>query len=211
MHNVVFTSSHNSIRTVPHRDVQNESLKKYGLIVTCLLSFVFRCFKGWESSYRMSLTLAQEQACKALENALFGGQPAQTRADVHLPVDYDFSAALDDDEPDDLDDEEYEDLEENEQESIEGHPDLLENPVQRCILDLLVSLFTHLPVGTDGKFYNPIFRFLVLFSIKKNGQWISGRRITQLFAALLFCGREVIMTLMHREVMESSTSLRYSE
>lgn len=158
----------------------------------------------------MGLTPAQEQACKALENALLGKQRAHTRGDVRLPVDYDFSSALDDDEPEDLDDEEYEDLEENEQESMEGQSDLLENPVQRCILDLLISLFTHLPAGTDGKFYSPIFRFLVLFSIKKNGQWLSGRRITQLFAALLFCGREVIMALMHREVIQSS-SLRYSE
>ena len=156
----------------------------------------------------MGLTLAQEQACRALENALSGKQPAQIQGDARLPVDYDFSAALDDDEPDDLDDEEYEDLDENE--SMEGQPNLLENPVQRCILDLLISLFTHLPSGTDDKFYNPIFRFLVLFSIKKHGQWLSGRRITQLFAGLLFCGREVIMALMHREVIKSS-SLRYSE
>lgn len=202
---------------VPHRDIQKESLKKYGLIVTCLISFVFRCFKGWESSYKMELTLAQEQACRALENALLGEQPAQTQGDALLPVDYDFSAVLEDDEPrlEDLDDEEEyasEDLEENEleQERMEGQSDLLENPVQRCILDLLISLFTHLPAGSDGKFYNPIFRFLVLFSIKKHGQWLSGRRITQLFAALLFCGREVIMALMHREVIQSS-SLRYSE
>jgi hypothetical protein len=185
-------------------------MKKYGLIVTCLISFVFRCFKEWESSYKMGLTPAQEQACRALENALLGNQPTQTRGDARLPVEYDFNAALDDDEPEDLDDEEYEDLEDNENGSMERQPDLLENPVQRCILDLLISLFTHLPAGTDDKFYNPIFRFLVLFSVKKHGQWLSGRRITQLFAVLLFCGREVIMALMHREVIQSP-SLRYSE
>lgn len=93
---------------------------------------------------------------------------------------------------------------------MEGQPDFLENAVQRCILDLLISLFTHLPAGADDKFYSPILRFLVLFSIKKHGQWLSGRRITQLFASLLFCGREIMMALMHREVIQSS-SLRYSE
>lgn len=129
-------------------------------------------------------------------------------------MDQDPGAALEDEELENLDDEEYEDLEESEQQSmdLEGQPagDLFENPVQRCVLDLLASLFSHLPSGTDDKFYSPIIRFLVLFSLKKNGQWRSGRRITQLFAALLFCGQEVIMALMHNKVIHTP-NLRYSE
>lgn len=122
--------------------------------------------------------------------------------DMHLVFDDN------DNELEDLD-EECEDLQENEGECMEVQ-DPVENPVQRCLLDLLISLFTHLPSGPDDKFYSPIYRFLVLFSLKKNGEWLAGRRITQLFSALLFCGRQVMMALMHHEVIQRS-HLRYSE
>ena len=111
----------------------------------------------------------------------------------------------------DLDDEEYDEgyLDDHDRECVVSRLDFVEGPVQRCVLDLLVSLFTHLPSGADDKFYSPIFRFLILYSLKKNGEWLAGRRITQLFAVLLFCGREVMMALMHGEVLERS-DLRYS-
>lgn len=118
--------------------------------------------------------------------------------------------AFDDKEIDSSDDEGQEDAPEEELENKEVRLHIPENSAQRCILDLLVSLFTHLPSGTDDKFYSPIIRFLVLFSFKKNGQWLPGRRISQVFAALLFCGREVMMALMHDEVNQTQ-SLRYSE
>jgi hypothetical protein len=158
----------------------------------------------------MKLTPTQQEACQSLEDVLAGEGPREFKDDMWLLIDDDTCMGFEDSELEDSEDGEYEDLEENEQENMEARPDLVENPVQRCILDLLVSLFTHLPSGTDDKFYSPILRFLVLFSLKKNGQWLAGRRITQLFAALLFCGREVMMALMHDEVIRSS-SLRYSE
>lgn len=158
----------------------------------------------------MKLTPAQEQACESLKDILARQQEGKVNDDISLAVDRETCMAFDDNELEDLEDEEYEDLDENEQESIEGRPDLVEDGLQRCILNLLISLFTHLPSGTDNKFYSPIFRFLVLFSLKKNGQWLAGRRITQLFAALLFCGREVMMALMHSVVTQSS-GRRYSE
>jgi len=156
----------------------------------------------------MRLTPGQKEACKRLKDVL-----------VKLPVndvedDIGFDDDWFDDEMEDSDDED-EDTELENDEGMEAQsglarPSLVENAVQRCVLDLLVSLFTHLPSGSDDKFYSPIHRFLVLFSLRKDGQWLAGRRITQLFAALLFCAREVIMALMHQQVMESSC-LRYSE
>ena len=103
-----------------------------------------------------------------------------------------------DNELEDLED--LEDLEEDEERLEDGKStetqssplNFIENSVQQCVLDLLISLFTHLPSGSDNKFYSPIQRFLILFSLKANGQWLTGRRITQLFAALLFCGRQVV-------------------
>ena len=199
---------------VAHRDVRPDSLKKYGLVVTCLLCFVFRCFEGWDCGYSMELTPEQKQACQNLKDVL-AEVPAN---DVENVIEFDYEA-LDDIElePEDFDDED-EDEDEGEGEGpdvareagMELQSTIVETPVQRCVLDLLISLFTHLPSGADGKFYTPIYRFLVLFSLKKSGQWLAGRRITQLFAAVLFCGRQVIMALMHQRVIESS-GLRYSE
>jgi hypothetical protein len=198
------------MRMVAHRDVRPESLKKYGLVVMCLICFVFRCFEGWDCSYSMKLTPEQKQACERLRDVL-----------VDLPVKdgvvddigfSDDSGWFDDEEMEDSDDEDESSKSEN-GEGTEAQPNvssLVENSVQRCVLDLLISLFTHLPSRSDDKFYSPIHRFLVLFSLRKDGQWLAGRRITQLFAALLFCGREVTMALMHHKVMESS-DLRYSE
>jgi hypothetical protein len=157
----------------------------------------------------MDLTPGQKEACKCLKEIL-GELPASSVQEV-IGHDADL---FDDDELEDLEDLEGEDeileFEEDKSTETQASPsNLVENSVQRCILDLLISLFTHLPSGSDDKFYSPIHRFLVLFSLKANGQWLAGRRITQLFAALLFCGRQVVMVLMHHHVSERG--LRYSE
>ncbi len=154
----------------------------------------------------MELTSEQKRACQNLKGALVD-MPTN---DVEDDIEFD-DEALDDIELE-LEDFEDEDewLELERGDGIEIQSTLVENPVQRCVLELLISLFTHLPSGADGKFYTPVYRFLVLFSLKKSGQWLAGRRITQLFAAVLFCGRQVIMALMHQLVIESSV-LRYSE
>jgi len=55
---------------VAHRDVRPESLKKYGIVVTCLICFVFRCFEGWECGYSMQLTPGQKEACERLKDIL---------------------------------------------------------------------------------------------------------------------------------------------
>ena len=141
-------------------------LKKYGLVVMCLLSFVLQCFEGWESNYTMKLTSVQETACGNLLATITAALNASN--DLSLPTDGDMDSdvVLDSSDVEDLEDKEYEDLEENEQESIqvaeneqEGiqvQPGVLESPVQCHILELLVSLFTHLSSGMDNKFYTPI-------------------------------------------------------
>jgi len=157
----------------------------------------------------MELTPGQKEGCKRLKDILIELQASDLQ-EVIGPEDGWFS----DDELEDLEDSDTEDecseLDGGKSTEAQSSPsNLVENSVQRCILDLLISLFTHLPSGSDDKFYSPIHRFLVLFSLKADGQWLAGRRITQLFAALLFCGRQVVMALMHDHVVESD--LRYSE
>lgn len=120
---------------VAHRDVQPDSLKKYGLVVTCLICFVFRCFEGWEYSYSMQLTPGQKEACKRLKDVL-----------IKLPVEDDIG--LDDDWFDD-DMEGYDDEDEDgELENDEGteaqpglaRPSLVENAVQRCVRPACLSV-----------------------------------------------------------------------
>jgi hypothetical protein len=154
----------------------------------------------------MELTDKQKQACQTLKNILV----QLSAKDVEDDIEFD-NEAFDDIELE-LEGSDEEDealLELEERDDIDRQSNLVENPVQQCVLDLLISLFTHLPSGADGKFYTPIYRFLVLFSVRKDGQWLAGRRITQLFAALLYCGRQVIMALMHQHVIDSP-GLRYS-
>jgi hypothetical protein len=155
----------------------------------------------------MKLTPLQDKACQSLKEAL-ADRSGGFEEDVYIFQDADLE--LGDSELLDELDEDYEDLEEDKQDSEELLPDFIHNPLQSCILNLLVTLFSHLPSGTDDKFYSPIIRFLVLYSFKRNGQWLSGRRITQLFSALLFCGRQVMMTMLHAEITKCP-SLRYSE
>ena len=159
----------------------------------------------------MELTPVQNQACQTLKDIL-SAQKIDAIEDAEWPLNGGDASAIfnDDDELEDLHDEEYEGLEVIEDELNEEQSSFSVNPVERCILDLLVSLFVHLPSGKDDKFYSPIYRFVILFSLNKNGQWLAGRRITQVFAALLFCGREVMMALMNNEIVQRP-SLRYSE
>jgi hypothetical protein len=155
----------------------------------------------------MRLTPGQKEACERLKDALVELPTNAVQAGIGPDDDW-----FDKNELEDLEDSEAEDesWESEEAEVMETQSNIVKSSVQRCVLDLLISLFTHLPSGSDDKFYSPIHRFLVLFSLKKNGQWLAGRRITQLFAALLFCGREVMMALMHQQLTEGS-DLRYSK
>lgn len=156
----------------------------------------------------MELTPGQKEACKRLKDILVE-LPASGIQEVAGP-DNDFFKDNELEDLEDLEGEDEERLEDGKSTETQSSPlNFIENSVQQCVLDLLISLFTHLPSGSDNKFYSPIQQFLVLFSLKANGQWLTGRRITQLFAALLFCGRQVVMALMHHHVIEND--IRYSE
>jgi hypothetical protein len=164
----------------------------------------------------MKLTPSQERACRELEGVYkesrVGDVEGDVEGDVWSLLDHDVQEdpGLEDSDDEDSDEDREDLVKEDDPGTMEMGLCIAENSVQQCILDLLVSLFTHLPSGKDNKFYSPIFRFLVLFSYRPNGQWLPGRRISQVFAALLFCAREVMWVLMYEKVLESP-SVRYSE
>jgi hypothetical protein len=68
----------------------------------------------------------------------------------------------------------------------------------------------HLPSGKDDKFFFPVIWFLVLFCFRKSSQWLPPWCITHVFAVLLFCGREVMMALMHHKLLKDP-NMRYSQ
>src|SRR5262249_510949 len=84
------------------------------------------------------------------------------------------------------------------------------NSIQERLLDVFLSLYTHLPTGRTDQFYSPIVRFIILHSLMKDGSWIPARRITHVISALLFSGRLVMMVLMHREVVRNP-DVRYAQ
>ena len=170
----------------------------------------------------MQLTSEQARACQALLDELKEPHSLQTDETWStFPADEDWQNHLDNDTDlsEDSDDEVFEDSggtpAEEQLVSSGGQPQaswefIAETPVQLRILELLIALYTHLPHGGEDKFYSPIIRFVVLFSRTKTSQWALPRRITQSFAVLLFCGRVVMMALMHRALL-ADKSIRYSQ
>ena len=168
----------------------------------------------------MELTSAQHDACASLDHVLRSPRGPVVDDETSWSLgERDLLSCLElgDDEGQDSDDEVDEDAESFPAE--DSHPpgsretsydDVVENDTQASILKVLISLYTQLPAGKDDKFFSPILRFAVLFSLRKTGQWLPPRGITQVLAVLLFCGREVMMALMHRQLLKDST-IRYSQ
>lgn len=216
---LTFMFSHDDMRVIHHRDVRPETMTRYTRVISCLILLVLRCHTGWDSEYTMKLTKQQSDASRELLHVL--PQPTTSRLD-EFQADFSNHDADDRDhlnnqeEPlDDPDGEVYDDFHSLFDDDLLLSPDseivdeISDTPVQARLLDLLLSLYTHLPSGKDNKFWSPILRFIVLYSMKKDGGWLPARQITQIFAALLFCGRLLMMVLMHRKVL-SDPSLRYS-
>jgi hypothetical protein len=163
----------------------------------------------------MELTAVQKSACESLHGALRGSQLKgdENRDSSASEQDWYSYLELGADPLEDSDDEVYEEVESlpYDSKSVDTASDpIAGNPIQVQILNLLVSLYTQLPNSNDDKFFSPILQFAILFSLQKNGQWLPPGRITHIFAVLLFCGREVMMALMHRDLLEHPT-LRYSK
>jgi hypothetical protein len=212
--------SHNDMRVIHHRDVRPETIKRYARVISCLVFLVLRFHRGWEGEYSMALMEEQSDAPQALLEVLLkqynygSGGPDKYEADLSSHDIDDRDHLNDQDEPlDDPDGEVHDDVPLfNNDHPLSPIPEAIEEiektPVQARLLELLLSLYTHLPSGRDDKFWSPIIRFIVLYSIKKDGRWLPARQITQIFAALLFCGRLLMMVLMHWKVLRDP-SLRH--
>jgi hypothetical protein len=71
---------------------------------------------------------------------------------------------------------------------------------------LLYSLFIQLPTGElRGQFFTPIYHFLVLSSLRKNGEWAAANKITHTIAAILFTGR-IVFALKTIEIAQENNA-----
>jgi hypothetical protein len=210
--------SHDDMHVIHHRDVTPECLTRYSRVVARLIALVLRCHQGWDCEYSMGLTKEQAQACEVLLNSLRAHPRDRSQPQTESERDFD-SSEWDElnysGEPlDDTDNEVHDDVQwlQDDLPFSLGPPvveEVATNAIQASLLQLLLSLYTHLPAGRDDKFWSPILRFIVLYSVKPSGKWLLARQITQIFAALLFCGRQLMMVLMHRKVT-SNPDIRYS-
>jgi hypothetical protein len=85
-----------------------------------------------------------------------------------------------------------EDLPSSKTHITKGHPLVTSTPpvIQSKVATLLYFLFCQLPSQQfRGQFFTPVYHFLVISAIRKNGEWAAANTITQTIAAILFIGR----------------------
>jgi len=83
--------------------------------------------------------------------------------------------------------------------------------VQPHLCKVLISMFTQVPSnGYSGSFFSVIMHYLMLSSIRANGQWIPSGRIMQTIAATTFCGRLTLYAHMI-DGAEAGKSINYHE
>ena len=203
-----FLLSHNSLRTISHDSVEPDMLKRYSASISCLVAFLLRCDAGWSSAYKMSLTPEQTDSCNSLARYL-KHQPAPT-GDGRQEDDFGIPDYFEDNSDDDEDDPLAECLIEEEIFPNLRTTSVSQNEGEERVLNLLISLYTHLPSKHDGSLYSPLLRFIILSSHQHLGEWLPPRRITELFTILLFSGRQIMYALMQRAVLEGQ-GIRYTE
>ena len=85
-----------------------------------------------------------------------------------------------------------------------------QNEGEERILNLLISLYTHLPSKYNGFLYSPLLQFIILSFHQHSGEWLPLRRIMELFSNLLFSGQQIMYTLMQQAVLEGQ-GIRYTK
>ncbi|EKM79049.1 hypothetical protein AGABI1DRAFT_129306 [Agaricus bisporus var. burnettii JB137-S8] len=173
---------HSTVRF--HRDINKPSLEKYARIIAAMISFLHRTILNIDTPYTFPITSEITGACNALIDT------------ISTPTGNDGVDGID------LEDAQFDGDENSEvSQSSEGEepppstPPLNVHPItplQPQLTTLLYLLFTQLPTNDlRGQFFTPIYHFLVLSSLRKNGEWAAANAITHTIAAILFTGRLV--------------------
>jgi hypothetical protein len=215
---------------VHHADVGTSTHSKYAQTIAAAVAFVMRNHYNPSVEYSFATSPAISSACQGLMQAY------QDLSSTPLLLDQaedapDLDEADSEDTPErdhDDDDEEYlvhEEVDETE-ETPAPQSTLHDNRkphrrslylcpiIQPKLTVLLKAIFTQLPTNDlDGRFFNPLTRYLVLASLRDRGQWIPSSQITQKIAALLFTGRLTMSYIMaqHRSEHNGMTQMKYAE
>ncbi|KAF7776873.1 hypothetical protein Agabi119p4_5266 [Agaricus bisporus var. burnettii] len=197
-----------SSRVKYHKDVNKATLDNYSRIVAAMICLIHRVILNEDTPYTFFIPADIVEACSELL-AAFSPQSEDHGNEM---------------EKDGLDDEEVEEESES-SEDDESLPPPIVNPTrhdnQRASLlqpklqTLLYLLFTQLPTNENrGQFFTPIYHFLLLSSLRQNGQWAAGYTITHTIAAILFTGRLVFahktLRLSHELDVDHTKSVKQS-
>ncbi|KAF5344444.1 hypothetical protein D9756_011280 [Leucocoprinus leucothites] len=170
-----------------HADVGSNTHRKYARTIAALIVFINRVAFDDDSPYKFRIPPEISAASRDLIQQL---SPPQ------------------DSPPDDVSEEEEEEELENPQgnESDDSEQEIAKTKtpnsksqtvapsstpeIQQKLTDLLYLLFTQSPTDKQpGKLFSPISHFIILSSLRKNGDWAPGNAITPQIAHLLFAGR----------------------
>ena len=209
----------------PHSDVQWTTLVRYARVVSKGLGFALRCSLSSECEFNAPLTTRQRDACAGLLQSM----RSTDRDNTPITASWDGDSITDDTstdshQNDDADEDEIneDDIDQlntlfQERVSIEplplGTPNAPESRktylcpvVQPALTELLVSLATHVPLtAADGKWYNILLPFIVLASIRKQGEFLPASQITQVIVAVLFTLRLTMFNVMDTYITANPT------
>jgi hypothetical protein len=165
-----------------HKDVNYATLDHYSRIIASMICFMDRIISNIDTPYTFPIPADITDACRDLISSL---------PSVPSNIEDLFNE-------DELDGDEVVESSASSEEEDACSPRIHARsavtstitPIQSKITALLYLLFTHLPsTQFRGQFFTPIYHFLVLSAIRKNGEWASANIITHTIAAILFTGR----------------------
>jgi hypothetical protein len=191
------------LRVRYHRDVNPGTLAHYSRIIAAMISFTHRIVLDVDTPYTFPISDEIVNACKDLFS--------------HFKPSSDYSRNQAGDEH--SEDEEVEESSESSGEEEDALPLRLEQsiPLSRVLAQttslmqlklkkLLYLLYTELPTYENrGQFFTPIYHFLVLNSLRKDGGWAAANTITHTIAAILFSGRLVFAWKVFELAEENKT------
>ncbi|EKM74463.1 hypothetical protein AGABI1DRAFT_95620 [Agaricus bisporus var. burnettii JB137-S8] len=192
-------------RVRSHRDVNKPALENYSRIIAGLIILIHRVILNVDITYSFSIPADITDACQGFVEAV-----SSTHADEER-----------DDEP--MDGDVIEESSESSEDDDEGHipppplSPLQYHPrstslIQEKLTTLLYLLYTQLPTNElRGQFFTPIYHFLVLSSLRKNGEWAAANSITHTIAALLFTGRLVFAWKTIEDAQEKNIDFSQGE
>jgi hypothetical protein len=202
--------------------VEPGAIRKYSQKIACAVTLLVQNHTDPSPEHEFPINHAVSLACKELADAFkeakqsdlqAGNQSAEEEEDGSNPPPDEEEFIVHSDNHRDANDPDPGPL----PDSPEPHPSTKTkgNLVDLCpviqpkLHSLLFEIYRDLPSAENpGQFYSVLMRYLLLSSIRNNGEWKPSGVITQYLSALLFGARIVMFAHMHRS-MEGSPDRTY--